>query len=499
MKIVISAGHSKFVRGATGIIQEFEETSRVTRRVAEILEQAGFLAGVFIDETSTTQNANLNAIVNYHNSKTRDRDVSIHFNSNGTTSNPLGCEVLYVSATGQEIANVTVDAICNTSGLKNRGPKKRTDLFFLNNTEMPAVLVEVCFVTSEADVDIYEDRFEDICQAIAEAVSGQEIQPPEVPPETEQPSHPTIKRGDHGPEVTELQKSLGCLIADGNFGNITETWVRAFQAACGLGVDGVVGPQTWAAVDDLDIRVNTGDPPLTPALVEQIVAMAKASEIQEFLWPDRGMTPPGYIPGMALAFAYTCRNLGAAAVEVMWKAAGNPDQDALAWYEPEFRALGMTNNKPGIATLRHLFVMMIGLGPRESSGRYCEGRDLSADNVQADTCEAGLFQTSWNIRSASPTIGPLLPHFWDNPNGFLDTFKENVDATANNLNSFGSGDGVKYQWLSRFCPLFHIMVTGVGMRTLRQHWGPINRREVTLKREADILLREVQALVEAVA
>ena len=36
-------------------------------------------------------------------------------------------------------------------GFINRGAKKRTDLFFLNNTEMPAILMEVCFVDSEAD------------------------------------------------------------------------------------------------------------------------------------------------------------------------------------------------------------------------------------------------------------------------------------------------------------------------------------------------------------
>lgn len=110
-----------------------------------------------------------------------------------------------------------------------------------------------------------------------------------------------------------------------------------------------------------------------------------------------------------------------------------------------------------------------------------------------------MFQTSWNIRSASSAIGPLIEEFWLNPNGFLPVFKEGISPTANNLNSYGSGDGVRYQFLSRFCPLFHVMVTGVGMRTLRQHWGPINRREVTLKKEADDLLQEVQKLVEAVA
>ena len=35
----------------------------------------------------------------------------------------------------------------------------------------------------------------------------------------------------------------------------------------------------------------------------------------------------------------------------------------------------MRNDVSGIDTLRHLFVLMIGLGMRELSGRYCEGRD----------------------------------------------------------------------------------------------------------------------------
>jgi hypothetical protein len=142
---------------------------------------------------------------------------------------------------------------------------------------------------------------------------------------------------------------------------------------------------------------------------------------------------------------------------------------------------------------------MIGLGPRESSARYVEGRDLSASNVESDTCEAGLFQTSWNIRNGSSAIEPLLDDFWENPNGFREQFKLDVYPTADNVNCYGSGDGVRYQWLSRFAPLFHVMVTGVGMRVLRAHWGPIGRREVTLKKEADDLLKEVQKLIEAVA
>ena len=237
-------------------------------------------------------------------------------------------------------------------------------------------------------------------------------------------------------------------------------------------------------------------PPLPPGVVKQVTDIAKASTIYDYAWPGRGIPYPGFIPGMACCFAYALQQDNSA-IEVMSMAAGDPNTDALAWYKSEFATQGMYNNKAGLNTLRHLFVMMIGLGPRESSGKYCEGRDMSASNVASETAEAGLFQTSWNISNAHPSIFPMLDQFWDNPNGFLDVFKEDVYPTASNLDSYGSGDGIRYQWLSRFCPLFTVVVTAVGMRTLRQHWGPINRREVTISSAAESMLQDVQGYIEA--
>jgi len=81
------------------------------------------------------------------------------------------------------LADEVATAIARASGLIDRGPKKRTDLFFLNNTEEPAILIETCFVDSSADVAIYQDKFEDICQAIAQAITGDEAVAPPEPPE----------------------------------------------------------------------------------------------------------------------------------------------------------------------------------------------------------------------------------------------------------------------------------------------------------------------------
>jgi N-acetylmuramoyl-L-alanine amidase len=171
MKIVISAGHAKAVPGAIGYLNEYEENVRVTKRVSELLGELGVKVETFVDTVSTTQNDNLKRIVGFHNSEDRDLDVSIHFNSYETTNSPMGTECLYL--TQDALAQRVATEISLASGLKNRGPKKRTDLYFLNKTKEPAILIEVCFVDSRPDSEIYDSQFEEICSAIAQTISGE--------------------------------------------------------------------------------------------------------------------------------------------------------------------------------------------------------------------------------------------------------------------------------------------------------------------------------------
>jgi N-acetylmuramoyl-L-alanine amidase len=194
MKIVISSGHGKYVRGASGYIDEVDEARRVVERVAEYLRHGGMLVQTFHDDVSHSQSENLNRIVSYHNAQSRELDVSVHFNAYNTTSKPMGCEVLYV--TQHDLAADTSEAIADAGGFINRGAKKRTDLAFLNGTEEPAILIETCFVDSSADVALYEGDFDAICLAIAEAISGAEIGEPiePEPPEPEEP--PPLTEGN---------------------------------------------------------------------------------------------------------------------------------------------------------------------------------------------------------------------------------------------------------------------------------------------------------------
>jgi hypothetical protein len=233
--------------------------------------------------------------------------------------------------------------------------------------------------------------------------------------------------------------------------------------------------------------------------ISRISKLASASTIASYRWLDRGKAPAGYIKGMAVSFAKVYHDLNtgnANAVEMAKAMTGDASRDVLKHYQEIFEQAGMDNTADGADTLRHLFVLMLGLGMRESSGRYCEGRDRSANNTTAETAEAGLFQTSVNARSANPLLPKLFKNFMANPTpSYLNVFKEGVRARDSDRENYGEGDGRDFQKLSKDCPFFALEFAAIGLRNIRKHWGPINRRAAEVKPEADIMFKEVQKLV----
>jgi hypothetical protein len=251
---------------------------------------------------------------------------------------------------------------------------------------------------------------------------------------------------------------------------------------------------------------NPFEPPatgLTPEEVEAISSMAASSAIASYSWKDRGRAPAGYVKGIAVAYGSVFRryHAGDSSAQEMAKAnTGNDDKDAISWYNSNFANLGMRNDVAGTDTLRHLFVLLMGLGMRESSGKHCEGRDQSASNTSSDTAEAGLFQQSWNSNTCSPEIPKLMDEYSpglnsDPPECALHTFEEDVSCSSSSWSNYGSGKGRDFQQLAKSCPQFTCEVAAVGLRNLRQHWGPINRKEAELRREADELFLNVEELI----
>jgi peptidoglycan hydrolase-like protein with peptidoglycan-binding domain len=71
--------------------------------------------------------------------------------------------------------------------------------------------------------------------------------------------YPTIQYGSTGPDVVRWQRILGLSPADGSFGPATDAATKKWQTNHGIVPDGVVGPMTWKAAE------NVGVTPTVPA------------------------------------------------------------------------------------------------------------------------------------------------------------------------------------------------------------------------------------------
>jgi N-acetylmuramoyl-L-alanine amidase len=243
-KICISSGHGSIVRGASGHLDEVDEARAVVEQLAKELEVRGVIVYVFHDNTSTTQDQNLKTIVSWHNSHQRDLDISVHFNAYQMTEKAMGTEVLY--KTQGDLAADLADAIAAV-GFIDRGAKKRDDLYVLNNTNAPAVLLEVCFVDSQADCLLYAEEFEQICTNLASCLvgDGEEIATAPTPPphEAEAPGALFTARGRcsefGGPDDTGVSPDEGLAIWPGTDAVITASNQHLFLALPPAGTTGM--------------------------------------------------------------------------------------------------------------------------------------------------------------------------------------------------------------------------------------------------------------------
>ena len=168
-KYNVHGGHNRKVPGASGILDEVTEDRKVKDAVIKYLKAAGHTVYDCTDDAGTTQPKNLANIVAKCNAHTVDLDISIHLNAGGGT----GCEVYYTSSKGKTYAGKVSAAVANALKIKNRGAKERDNLYVLNHTTAPAILVECCFVDSKIDKSKW--NVDKCAKAIVEAVTGKAV------------------------------------------------------------------------------------------------------------------------------------------------------------------------------------------------------------------------------------------------------------------------------------------------------------------------------------
>jgi len=246
-------------------------------------------------------------------------------------------------------------------------------------------------------------------------------------------------------------------------------------------------------------------------VVGELQKIASESKCITHKWEKRGLAPSSYIKGMGLVYARALCNRNSEDVETASAPVdlSKKEKDALAAYAEEFKNTGMLNDTP-VNILRHNYALLIGLGMMESSGKYCEGRDVSQCFVKAENAEAGLFQTSYGAHTA--ILAYLTKQYEDNKRRCLkDEFggskitckiqkSHNPNCPSVTSDVVGTGLGADWQKMTKACPAFAAEYAAVVLRKnggSRGEFNPIRKYQAELLPECDAMLEKIQGFIES--
>lgn len=161
--ICVDAGHGGNDSGAVGNgVKEKDIVLKISKKVGELLEKQGFKV---IYTRMSDKYVNLGERCRIANTNNADLFISIHINSAQSTQ-ANGTETLCYSKSS--FAEIIQKHLISKLKLKDRGVKERRDLFVLNGTRMPAVLIEFGFLSNKEEAEFI--KTEDFFRLSAEAV-----------------------------------------------------------------------------------------------------------------------------------------------------------------------------------------------------------------------------------------------------------------------------------------------------------------------------------------
>ena len=167
IKIYIDQGHNPVNpnAGAEGNgLREQNITYRIGIELAELLRADPDFEVRLSRPTADTQlgsslGSSLRARVNDANAWGADYFISLHTNASEITS-ATGTEAVVYSREGAafDLAQDIVQSVSDVTGLPNRGTFVRSGLYVLRKTAMPAVLLEMGFITNPGDAALMNEN-----------------------------------------------------------------------------------------------------------------------------------------------------------------------------------------------------------------------------------------------------------------------------------------------------------------------------------------------------
>ena len=177
-KIYIDQGHNPVNPNAGAEGQGYREQDVVYRIgviLANILERRGFetrLSRKSSDQILGTSNlTSLQARVNEANAWGADYFISLHTNASDQAS-ATGTEAFVYGRDGAafRLAESIEQGVSDETGLYNRGVFTRPSLYVLRRTAMPAVLVELGFITNPRDARLMDGQPELFARGVYEGI-----------------------------------------------------------------------------------------------------------------------------------------------------------------------------------------------------------------------------------------------------------------------------------------------------------------------------------------
>lgn len=179
-KIYIDQGHnpSNPNAGAEGNgFREQDLVFTIGRELAAILRAQGYdvrLSRPTAETQLGTSNAtSLAARVSEANAWGADYFISLHANAS-TIPSASGSEALVyqTGTTAARLGENILQGLHATTGLPNRGVVARPDLYVLRRTRMPAVLMELGFITNSGDANLMANEPQLFARGIADGINA---------------------------------------------------------------------------------------------------------------------------------------------------------------------------------------------------------------------------------------------------------------------------------------------------------------------------------------
>lgn len=171
--IVIDAGHGGKDPGTIGFNNTYEKDINldISNKLHEKLKSMGYKVILTRDTDEFIDN---NDRADVANKKRARVFVSIHCNAIENNNKINGAQVLYYpnresvinDLDNNVLAQIVLDQLVKGTGAANKGIVDRPDLIVLNQTKMPAIVVECGFLSNESEeklllMDSYQDKVVD--------------------------------------------------------------------------------------------------------------------------------------------------------------------------------------------------------------------------------------------------------------------------------------------------------------------------------------------------